>query len=94
MWPLVRAEHPFWPSLPKPIIIYLQRRVTLKAEEIDHDTHARLHGYYVEVIKAEREAGAAVIELSNDGPLEDTWAALLSALNIVGVSAEDDSVSR
>ena len=94
VWPIVRAEHPFWPSFPKPIIVYLARRVTLKAEEIDHDTHARLHGYYQEVIKAERESGVVVVELSNDGPLEDTWTVLLRALNISGTWAEDDNVSR
>jgi hypothetical protein len=65
-----------------------------KVEDIDHDTHARLHGYYQEAITVERESGVAVIELRNKGPLEDTWAVLLGTLNISGRWAEGDDVSR
>lgn len=82
VWPMVNAEAPFWSDLPKPLVIYLSRRVSLKSEEIAPETHMRLAGYYREVIDAERQLGIEVIEMANEGPVEETWYRLLDALHL------------
>jgi thymidylate kinase len=81
-WALVASEFPFWEDLPRPEIIYLVRQTSLKAEEIDSASHQLLTSYYSEVISRNREAGARVHKLTNDGPLDAAWHALLSALDL------------
>lgn len=71
-----------WEHLPRPIIIYLTRQSSLKPKELDPITHAKLDEYYGEVVKAEKEAGLNVYELSNNGLLEDLWKALLDVLHL------------
>jgi len=82
VWRIVDAERPFWRGLPAPVVIYLTRRVSLKVREIDAGMHVALDAAYREVIVAEREGGVRVHELPNDGPLAQTWAALLDALGV------------
>lgn len=81
-WSLVDAERPFWRGLPAPVVIYLTRERSLKADEIDSAAHAVIDRAYREVIAAERRAGVLVHEIGNDGPLPQTWAALLDALTL------------
>jgi thymidylate kinase len=81
-WSLVAAEHPFWEDLPRPVIIYLTRRSTLKAGELDQQRHDRLADYYREVIQREQEAGVAILQISNDGGIEESWKAMLAALGL------------
>lgn len=82
VWPMVNAEAPFWRDLPAPVVVYLRRSRTLKAEELSSDKHALLDAYYGEVITHERARGMIVHELSNDGALPETWASLLRALAV------------
>jgi hypothetical protein len=44
--------------------------------------HAKLNTYYGEVMKAEKEAGLNVYELSNNSSLENIWKALLDVLHL------------
>ena len=71
-----------WENLPQPTIIYLTRQSSLKPEELDPTMHTRLDMYYGEVMKAEKEAGLNVYELSNNSSLEDAWKALLDILHL------------
>src|SRR5438105_11266606 len=82
VWAIVNAERTFWASLLRPTIIYLTRHTSLKSYELDSDTHAKLDGYYREVMEAERKIGISVYELNNDGALKDVWTALLTALEL------------
>lgn len=82
VWPMVNAERAFWRDLPRPVIVYLARRVSLKAHELAPEAHARLAEYYREVISFEREHGVEVIELENEGTVEETWYRLLDALRL------------
>lgn len=81
VWPMVNAERAFWRDLPKPVAVYVSRGVSLKAQEIDPEAHARLAAHYHEVIDFEREQGVEVIELENEGSVEETWYRLLDALH-------------
>jgi len=81
-WALVNAGRVFWNELPPPLVIYLTRRTSLKAAEIDPALHAQIDAYYREVMAAERAAGIRVHELSNDGPLSETWSRLLAVLEL------------
>jgi thymidylate kinase len=82
VWHLVNAERVFWDELPRPVAIYLSRSISLKSHEIHPRAHAELDTFYREVIKAERKAEIRVHELTNDGPLEETWAMLLAVLKL------------
>lgn len=79
---LVAAEHPFWEDLLRPEVVYVSRRTTLKAHEIDQPRHDRLAAYYQEVMTRERDAGVRVHELANDGSFGETWATLLTMLGL------------
>lgn len=81
-WGLVTVEHPFWRELPRPEIVYVTRRSTLKAHEIDQEQHDRLTAHYSEVLEREQADGARVHLLSNDGEFTETWTALLATLNL------------
>jgi thymidylate kinase len=81
-WPLVEAERPFWHDLPVPIAIYLTRRLSLKAHEIDSEAHLSIDAAYHEVVAKERQRSVVVHELENDGSLENTWQTLLDVLNL------------
>ncbi len=82
VWPMVNAERTFWDDLPKPVVVYLSRRVSLKAQELAPEAHAQLAASYREVIDAEREHGTEVIELENEGSVAETWYRLLDALHL------------
>ncbi|MDQ2901945.1 MAG: hypothetical protein ABI456_06400 [Ktedonobacteraceae bacterium] len=79
-WTLVYPEQQFLAALPSPVIIYVTRSTSLKPHEVDSELHIKLDTYYREIIAAEQQAGIIVHELSNDGPLEQTWAQLLNIL--------------
>lgn len=81
-WALVGVEHPFWEGLPRPDIVYVTRRSSLKAHELDHERHSRLTTHYREVIERERSAGMRLHELTNDGEIDQTWTALLATLDL------------
>ncbi len=82
VWSLVSFERTLWENLPQPTIIYLTRQSSLKPEEINPTMYNQLDIYYLEVIKAEKEAGLSVHELSNNSSLEDAWKALLNMLHL------------
>jgi thymidylate kinase len=79
-WGLVHPEHQFWQELPAPQIVYLRRQRSLKQNEINQDTYRRIDQQYGEVIAKQREQGVAIHEIENNGLIEDTWAAVLTAL--------------
>ncbi len=89
-WALVGAERPFWHEMPHPIVFYVTRAHSLKAYELDAEAHAAINGAYGEVIVEERGRGVQVHDLSNDGPLQDTWAALLEILGLPDAKLEDN----
>lgn len=82
-WCLIGAETPFWEDLPFPVVVYLQRRESLKPDELGHIGHEKIAGYYEEVLEKERVAGTSVIMLRNDSTVEDTWEQLLKSLHLV-----------
>lgn len=82
VWPMVNAERTFWAELPRPICIYLTRRISLKTHEIAPATHRQLNDYYHEVIAFERRQGVCIHELENEGTLDETWAQVLAALKL------------
>ena len=81
-WSLVYAERNFLSQLPQPIFIYLMRRTSLKADEIDPTMHAALDNYYYEVIEAEQKTGMHVYKLNNDGTIISVWTELLKVLEL------------
>ena len=81
-WDIVNAERGFWKELPKPLIIYLRREVSLKRHEIDEVTHRAVDRYYQEVIAEERRNSTFIAEIDNSGSLQQTWAETLSALKL------------
>ena len=82
VWAMVGAERAFWAELPAPVAIYLTRRVSLKADQINAEAHRELDTFYQEVVDAERQSGVAVHQIHNDGTLDDAWAQVLRALGL------------
>lgn len=82
VWPLVNAERTFLERLPQPIIIYLTRNISLKIDEISSTVHLKLDTYYRELVEHERRSNHHVYEISNDGPVEQTWAMILAKLGL------------
>ena len=64
------------------LAVYLSRGVSLKAQEIAPEAHAQLAAHYHEVMDFEREQGVEVIELENEGSVEEAWYRLLDALHL------------
>lgn len=81
-WALVVPEQPFWQTLPRPMIFYVTRTITLKTGELDPHRHDLLDRYYREVIARERDFGVNVYELANEGVLDECWRRLLGCLGL------------
>lgn len=79
---LVAAERMFWAPLPQPLVIYVSRRQSLKQYQVTPERHQELDGYYREIMRMQRKEGVQVHELSNDGPIEETWRNLLQILEL------------
>jgi len=82
VWPVVNVEQAFLSSLHPPIVIYLVRSTSLKKDEISPASHAKLDLYYRELLANERCKNHATYEISNDGPLEQTWKKILASLEL------------
>lgn len=82
VWPIIQAELPYWADLPSPTIIYVSRKQSLKANELEHSDHRALEASYRELIASQRAAGVEVHELRNDATLDDAWHALLHMLKL------------
>jgi thymidylate kinase len=88
-WALVDAERPFWREMPHPIVLYVTRARSLKAYELDAEAHTAIDRAYREVIVEERGQGVQVHDLGNEGPLQETWAALLKILGLPDARMEN-----
>jgi thymidylate kinase len=81
-WRLIGAESPFWVGLPTPIVVYLERRESLKPGDLGLVGHKEIAGYYEEVVKAEQTAGVTVLTIRNEDRVENTWEAILKGLHL------------
>jgi thymidylate kinase len=79
---LVEPERSLWASLPAPTIFLVHRGVSLKPEEIDPTTHAKLDRSYQELVKTQREEGVTVHEIDNDASLDLLWRRVLKQLEL------------
>lgn len=87
---LVAAERMFWKPLIKPVVIYVHRSESLKQYQITPERYKELDGYYREIIDLQRLEGITIHELDNDGPLENTWKALLDVLSLPYIAMENE----
>lgn len=81
----VAAERIFWEPLLRPVVVYVDRSLSLKPYQIDQKQHRQLDGYYRELIAWQREEGLTIHELNNDGSLADTWRGLLDLLHLPAI---------
>lgn len=88
---LVAAERVFWDPLIRPVVVYLTRKQSLKPYQLAAEKHSMLDGFYREVIEQQRAEGVTVHEISNDGPLEQTWEELLKTLGLPFIDIENVS---
>jgi thymidylate kinase len=82
VWPLVNAERNFLEQVPQPIVIYLTRSTSLKANELSPTTHRKLDTYYHELLEHEKHLNQTIYEINNDSHIEKTWIALLARLGL------------
>lgn len=86
---LIAAERMFWDPLIRPVVIYINRKESLKPFQLTVERHKMLDGYYREIIEQQRAEGVTVHEISNDGPLEETWEQLLNILGLPFIDMEN-----
>lgn len=91
---LITPELMFWEPLPKPTVIYVSRRESLKPYQLTPERHRQLDGYYREIMAEQRSIGIKVHELSNDSTLTEAWTSLLGMLDLPFVELDHLQPSR